>query len=300
MTTGVAALLGACAGVALFLGVVAAMPRRRSLAAMLAGLRAPSALEAIALPGESSRWVAELGRRTNAAAARLLLSSVPADLRLLGRTVDRHLGEKTLLAIVGALLVPAVTAAIALGGGVTIPFAIPLWGSVLMALGGFVLPDVGVRGDALARRRDVRHAFGSFLDLAIVNLAGGAGIEGAMTYAARSGKGPAFSLFRRALDVARIANVPPWEAFDQLGQEVDIEELSDFAAQMRLASVDGARVRQSLEAMASSLRGQLLADTEERDHHATVLMILAVALMVGGYLILLIYPQLERITAASP
>jgi len=82
---------------------------------------------------------------------------------------------------------------------------VPLWASLILMVGGFVLPDLGIRSDAARRRRDFRHALGSFLDLVVVALAGGGGVETALNDAASIGNSWAFALIRRALDGARLA-----------------------------------------------------------------------------------------------
>ena len=174
------------------------------------------------------------------------------DLAVLGRSSERHLAEKVTLAIVGLLLVPACAGLLALAG-TTLPLALPLWGSLVCGLAGFVLPDLGIHSEAEARRRDFRHALGSFLDLVVIALAGGGGVETALGDAASIGEGWAFDELRHSLDAARLARDTPWSALERLGNELGVAELGELAASVGLAGAEGAKVRASLGAKAASL-----------------------------------------------
>ena len=75
----------------------------------------------------------------------------------------------------------------------------PLWAAIILGAGGFFVPDLGIHVEAHKRRADFRHALGSFLDLVVISLAGGAGVEGALSEAAAIGQGWSFAQLRRAL-----------------------------------------------------------------------------------------------------
>ena len=132
----------------------------------------------------------------------LLPGRTRADLVVIGRTPERHLAEKVTLCLTGFLLVPAAVAVLALGGRGG-AWEVPVWMAVVLGAGGFVLPDLGVHAEASKRRADFRHALGSFLDLVVIALAGGAGVEGALAEAAGVGQGWAFGQLRQALEEAR-------------------------------------------------------------------------------------------------
>ena len=162
-------------------------------------------------------------------------------------------------------------------------------------VGGFVLPDLGIRSDAARRRRDFRHALGSFLDLVVVALAGGGGVETALGDAASIGNSWAFDLMRRALDGARLARETPWSALGRLGTELGIGELSELAASVSLAGTEGAKVRASLAAKAASLRTHELAEAETADQAATERMSLPIVMLFAGFLFFIGFPAVERV-----
>ena len=250
-------------------------------------------------PEAESGFAARLGRP----AARLLNRSgvgwlipqrVRRDLAVLDRSPERHLAEKLTLALVGLLFAPAITALLLLGGA-HLSLTVPLWASLIFMVGGFVLPDLGIRSDAARRRRDFRHALGSFLDLVVVALAGGGGVETALNDAASIGNSWAFALIRRALDGARLARETPWSALGRLGQELGIGELSELAASVSLAGTEGAKVRASLAAKAASLRTHELAEAETADQAATERMSLPIVMLFAGFLFFIGFPAVERV-----
>jgi tight adherence protein C len=216
------------------------------------------------------------------------------DLAVLERPLERHLADKATLALFGLVLAPAVAAALVVAG-IRLPLALPAWASLALVVGGFFTPDLGVRAEAAARRRGLRHALGSFLDLTVVALAGGSGVEGALTDAASVGGGLAAARLRRALAAARLRREPPWAALGRLGEELGVDELVELAASMELAGTEGARVRASLAAKAASLRAHQLAEAEADAQAATERMSLPVVLLFAGFLVFIGFPAMTRV-----
>jgi Flp pilus assembly protein TadB len=290
---------GAGAGTGLWLALRGLFPPRPPLAQVLAQLRRLPEPGPVLVPEAEGGFAARLGRPAakalgRANAAWLVPERVRRDLAVLGRSPERHLAEKVSLALFGLLLPGAVAGLLAMGGTGP-PLVLPLWASALFALAGFVVPDLGVRSDASRRRRDFRHAFSSFLDLVVISLAGGGGVETALGDAAGVGSGWAFAYLRRALDQARLARQTPWAALGRLGQELGVAELAELAASVALAGTEGAKVRASIAAKASSLRSHELADAEAADQAATERMSLPVVLLFAGFLLFLGYPAVQNV-----
>jgi len=294
-----ALLLGAGAGSGLLLIARGIAPPRPSLADSLAQLRRlpdpapivtgePDGGFAARLGGPLARLVGRARPQT------LLWSRVRRDLVVLGRSPDRHMAEKTALALVGLVLVPACATMLALAG-VTIPLPVPLWAAIILAIGGFLVPDFGIHAEAEARRRDFRHALSSFLDLVVIALAGGGGVETALADAASIGDGWAYDQLRRSLDHARLARQSPWTALDRLGVDLGVAELGELAASVGLAGTEGAKVRVSLQAKAVSLRSHQLAEAEATAQSDTERMSLPVVLLFAGFLCFIGYPAIERV-----
>lgn len=292
-----ALLTGAGVGLGCWLILRGLFPPRPPLAAVLA--RLDGRLGPAPVPvgsGADDGVAARLGWPLAAllAGTGIGLSGLRQDLALTGRTIERHLGEKVCLAVFGALLAPATAAILALGG-VALPLAVPLWASAVLSVGGFLAPDLGVRAEASARRRDFRHALGSFLDLVVIALAGGGGVEGALEDAAGIGRGWAFARLRTALAAARVRRETPWAALGRLGGEIGVPELVELAASVGLAGTEGAKVRASLAAKAESLRAHRLAEAEGEAQAATERMSLPVVLLFAGFLVFIGYPAIARV-----
>jgi len=294
-----ALLCGAGFGGGLLLIVRGLSPPRPSLAQALAQLRRLPEPAPVLTPDGEGGLAARVGRPAadalNRAGANWLIpAAVRRDLAMLGRSPERHLAEKVTLALVGLLFVPAIAALLLLGGA-HLPLVVPLWASLIFAVVGFVAPDLGIRADAARRRRDFRHALSSFLDLVVVALAGGGGVETALSDAAGVGSGWAFAYLRRTLDQARLTRQTPWAALGRLGQELGVGELSELAASVALAGTEGAKVRASLAAKAASLRTHELAEAETADQAATERMSLPVVLLFAGFLLFLGFPAVEKV-----
>jgi Flp pilus assembly protein TadB len=292
----VTAALLAGTGFALGLLAIAAglAPRRTSLADALDFLTRPRPAPVITL--DAGGWAARLGRPAAALLAGLGLpgKALRADLAILGRPPERLLAEQATAAVAGLLLVPAMTALLALGG-VSAGWQLPAGGAVLLAVAGFAAPALGVRQEAAARRAATRHALAAFLDLVVIATAGGAGTEAALTYAAATGQGPAFTQIRQALETARLTRQPPWATLGQLGTELGVTELTELAASITLAGTEGAKVRASLAAKSAAMRARQLAEAEAGAQAATERMSLPLVVLFAGFLALIGYPAIVHV-----
>ena len=294
-----ALILGAGTGLGVWLVVRGLFPSRQSLAQALAQLRrVPEAAPVLApvadggVAARAGRPIAEL--LGHMGAGWLVPGRIRQDLAVLDRSAERHLAEKVTLALTGLLLVPTFAALLTLGGA-DLSLALPLWAALVLAAVGFVVPDLGIHTDANRRRRDFRHALSSFLDLVVVALAGGGGVESALADAASIGAGWPFAYLRRALGQARLAREAPWTALSRLGEQLGVDELSELAASVALAGTEGAKVRASLAAKATSLRTHQLAEAETADQAASERMSLPVVVLFAGFLLFIGFPAVERV-----
>lgn len=277
-------------------------PPRLSLAEALA---APRRADRSAVPlhttSGNDRLLVRVGRPIARAwprdAARQLSDSVRYDLAVLERSPEQHLAEKLACALVGLLLIPFVVALLGLGG-VNVPLFLAPWPAILLALAGFFVPDLAARSEAAKRRRDLRRSLSAFIDLTVVALAGGSGVEGALQSAAEVGDGPAFRSIRHALDSARLTREAPWTALERLGRDMGVPELEEAAASVGLSGKEGARVRQSLAARAASLRSHRRADAEAEADMATQRMTVTMILLLIGFLAFVLFPAYVRVFAS--
>lgn len=224
----------------------------------------------------------------------LRLDQLEPDLRLVGRTLEQHLAQKVVLAFFG-LSLPTLISIVWAVGGVSVPLTFPAALGLGLGVFFFFAPDISLRSETEERRKAFRQALGSFLDLVVISLAGGAGVESALRDAAAVGRGWAFAQLRNALEVTALTGETPWAALARLGEELRVTELVELSASVSLAGTEGARVRDSLAVKASSLRDHALAQAEADAQAATEKMALPVVLLFLGFLILIGYPAVDTV-----
>jgi tight adherence protein C len=296
-------LLGGLAGLGLFLLGYALYPPRPGLARQLAAFDA-------ARRGGNGRWpapgrAADTGLRAQLGAwlERLCAQqgfefpSVRANLSLTGSSVEIFLATKVLLGVSGLLLGPALALLAGLAG-IRVPALIGVWLGVVIGAVFFFLPDLELKQKATARRRDFRHAIGSFLDLVAMNLSGGRGVPEALMAAADVGTGWAFWRIRDTLAAARMTGLTPWQALGDLGEETRVDELRDLGASLSLVAEDGAKVRESLVARAATMRRRELADLQGQAGERSQSMLVAQLMLCAGFLLFLVFPVVGVLLSA--
>ncbi|GAB3474241.1 type II secretion system F family protein [Amycolatopsis cihanbeyliensis] len=290
-----ALLWGAGLGVGLWALVVYLFPPRPPLRALVDRLHATPAPPPI-LAADSDGWALRVGKPfvKPLAALGLPTRKLRNDLAVTGKSIEHHLAEKATLALTG-LLLPILMELLLVVADVSLGWEVPAVASLVFALGGFLLPDLSVRQEAERRRSTFRHALAAYLNLIRVLLAGGAGVDGALSDAVGIGKGWAFQQLRRALVTAKLTRTTPWSTLGQLGTELDVHQLSELAASVSLAGTEGARVRASLAAKAAALRTRELTDAEGEAQAATERMSLPVVMLFGGFLVFIGFPALAQV-----
>ena len=106
---------------------------------------------------------------------------------------------------------------------------------------------------------------------------------------------PAMARIRDALAAARLRGETPWAAMGRLGETLRIDELRDLSAALALVAEDGAKIRESLSARATSMRRRELADAEGRAGENSESMLVAQLVIAIGFIVFLVYPALSGI-----
>ena len=294
-------VLGMCAGLGL-VGVGAGLRRTRpSLESVLASLERPPGLGRVTPPGIRTGPVGvTVGR---AVAAQVLegrwstsswVASILADLDVAG--VDPAAFATRLVVVAGAgALGPFVLWLAVAAVGLAPPAGIALLGAVVAVPSGEVLSVTGLARRARERRRHVVVVTSSFVDLVVLGLAGGVGIDGALHAAAQVSPDWASRRIGTALAAAREGGTTPWAALEELGRRLRVPQLVELATTVQLAGTEGARVRQALAARATSLRRHEQADAESAANAMTERLFLPGALLLVGFLLFVGYPAVHRI-----
>ena len=214
-------------------------------------------------------------------------------LRLVGRSVDTHVGYLVFAAL-GGLVVPVLLLGMLQALGLV---SLGIWIPVALAIACAVVSAAVVHSTTMAASAevalDLRHQLGAYLDMVTMLLAGNTGYEGALDQAARAGDGLLFRELRRAMREAGTTGQSLVRALERVADDYGIVELEQVAATASLSAAEGAPVARSLAAKCSTLRSTLAAEQEAdarvRNDKVTPPLV-AMALL---FMALIIYPALN-------
>jgi tight adherence protein C len=298
----VVVLLAACTGAAV-VGVGYGLSRRRmSLDEVFDSW--DSAVPAGPAGPKSERREASIGDRLGGPIVARVLASRWADHRWVLRarsdlaitgTAPEEFASRIVVLVGCCALVPLVLWLLATLAGLGLPTAAAALCVVVGVPTAIALPIAGLIRRATDRRRHFRIVIGSFIDLMVLSLAGGVGIDGALHTASQVSTDWAVQRMGRTLLTARDSGAAPWEALEALGRELLVPELVELATTVQLAGTEGARIRDSLTARAASLRRHEQADAESAANAMTERLFLPGGLLLLGFLVFIGYPALQRI-----
>jgi len=221
-------------------------------------------------------------------------AQVRSDLEITGTTAEEFISRTIVVAgccALGPLMLWLLVNLI----GVELPTAVAAAGIVVGAPAAVALSLAGLLRRADDRRRHFRVVIGSFVDLVVLSLAGGVGIDGALHSASQVSTDWAAQRINRTLLAARDGGAAPWEALAELGRALRVTELVELATTVQLAGTEGARIRDSLTARAASLRRHEQADAESAANAMTERLFLPGALLLLGFLLFIGFPAFQRI-----
>lgn len=297
MTALAVMVAGAGIGLGVAIGIRALFPRPVPLSKALADLQRPRhhliGLD-IAQVGMAER-IGQMVVGTIESTGLTDVGRLQRRLRALGKPLEAHAFEKLLGAIAG-LAIPIVLSVALAAAGISVSPGVTVLLAIGLSVAGFMYPDLGLSEQIQRRRRDFRHSLSAYLDLVTIILAGGGGLETALQTAADLGDGWAFTEIRTALRTARLTSRTPWEVFDDLGEELGVDELRELAAAAHLAGDQGARIRASLAAKADSMRANQTAAIEAQAEAATEKMLLPVVTMVVGMILFIGFGVVQAIS----
>ena len=213
-------------------------------------------------------------------------------LRLIGRSLDTHVGMLAAVAVVGLATPSLVVAVLGLAGLVSSTLALPAIVSVTTA----ALAPAIVHADAMAKaadvRIDVRYQISAYLDMVTMLLAGNTGHEGALQQAAAAGDGLLFRQLRRRMREVGTTGQSLVDALTLVADDYDLVELRQVAATTALSASQGAPVATTLAAKCSTLRGTIAAEQEAEARVRTDKVTPPLVGMALLFMALIIYPAL--------
>ncbi|MGW3952878.1 type II secretion system F family protein [Streptomyces sp. NPDC004752] len=295
-------LFGALFGAGATALVYGLRPPRPALADVLTALNAPvPPVDARAGGADDGEWATRLGRRAVPVVRALGFptASLRADLTVCGTDEEHHLAGKAVCAIAGLLAPWMAVLLLRLGVNVEAGWWMPLAGSLALAAVLFFAPDLNVRQQAARRRREMRHTLSLVLDLTVIALAGGAGIQQALAQAVAAPQGWAAGRLRHALHVAQLTRTSPWPHLGELGRHLTVADLTELSSTLSLAGSEGAKIRGSLAAKARAMRRRRISEADGAAQAATERMSLPVVGLFAAFLLLIGYPALAHVMSIT-
>lgn len=295
-------LLGALFGAGATAVVYGLRSPRPALADVLAALNAPP--QPVDYPAGEARdteWATRLGRRAVPLVRALGFptDSLRADLAVCGTDEEQHLAGKAVCATAGLVAPWAAVLLLQVGAGIEAGWWMPLAGSLALAVVLFFAPDLSVRQQAARRRRGMRHTLSLVLDLTVIALAGGAGVQHALAGAVATPEGWAAGKLRHALHLAELTRTSPWSHLGDLGRQLAVQDLTELASTLDLAGSEGAKIRGSLAAKARAMRRRRISEADGAAQAATERMSLPVVGLFAAFLLLIGYPALAHVMSIT-
>ncbi|MFC8846728.1 MULTISPECIES: type II secretion system F family protein [unclassified Micromonospora] len=275
---------GAAVGLGLFLVVREALPAAPALGPALRRLHQPPGTGR-ATTGRRLDWIGGFAR---------WLRPPHRQLALLDRTPEQYALSLLLSALVG-LVTPTFVGAVLFLGGVSVPLAVPLLGSLGMAFAAALVAHRSVLTRADAARDEFRQAVCTYLDLVALQLSAAHGPVQALERAAAVCDGWVFDRIRESLRIAQMQMHSPWDELRELADRIGIPELGDVGAIMRSSGSEGAQVHETLRSRADSLRDQIRTDNLARAEGVTSRLDIPGSLLVFVLLGFAVYPFLARL-----
>lgn len=214
-------------------------------------------------------------------------------LALRGRSVSDFFAEKAVWVMFGLAAPLLYAAARTLMGGplALMPFGLSVAGAVI----GYFVPDLLLRRSATAARDGASEALFMFFDLVILERLASQSVTHALHSAASVSEATIFVRIRRALDRARLEQVPPWYELRRLAAELELPAIADMADVLKLDEQGAAlaeplrvRVRELRDAQLTHAKQEAQVQTERMTLWATLpVMIFGITFLIPPLLLML-------------
>ena len=180
----------------------------------------------------------------------------------------------TLSRLVGVILFPGLFFLLASLGNSELTFVkIYIYGS-LLALAGYYIPALLVTARADRRREEIVNGFPDCLDLLLVCVEAGLGLESALDRVGREmiNSHPLVAALLSQATLQMRAGSPREEALRRMGQDSGVDEIKSFATLLIQSDRLGTSVAQTLRVYSAEMREKRRMRAEEKAHRLPVLI----------------------------
>ena len=220
------------------------------------------------------------------------------DLRVLRKPVAQFYGEKIVFAFAGLVAGPILAYLIGHIGFIHLGISFPVIASLVAAAGMFFLPNYNAIDDAKKYREEFTKALIPYYEFVATERLQGSGTSQALVRACSPELTQhwAFARIRERLVRAELGTATPWEALNDLAEELSVPELADLADICRISGESGTRIYSHLRARASQMRSALLSKEVAKSNAVSERMYVPGGLLGVTFMLILIAPTLLRIT----
>jgi tight adherence protein C len=201
--------------------------------------------------GRIARRITPIGMRDRIA-RQLVLAGNPA-----GWDAEKVAATKIFGCIGGGVLGVALALLAGLKG------FLPWGGGAFFAAFGYLVPGAGLGQKAVGRQEAIRLAMPDTMDLLTISVEAGLGFDAALAHVTRNVPGPLSDEISRMLQEIQLG-VPRQQAFRQLGERTDVDELRAFVLAMVQADIFGISIAKVLRAQSKELRTKRRQRAEEK------------------------------------
>lgn len=190
-----------------------------------------------------------------------------------GWTAERIVSFKIILGIAGVV------------GGIAVASLLPISGTlsiivvVVFTLLGYTVPSAQISARASKRQKDIRRSLSDTMDLLTISVEAGLGFDAALAHVVRNVPGALSEEIARLLQEMQIG-VGRADAFRNLGERTEVQELDGFVLSMIQADKFGVSIANVLRAQSKDLRQKRRQRAEEQAQKVPVKLLFPMIFMI--------------------
>ncbi|WP_419838285.1 type II secretion system F family protein [Candidatus Poriferisodalis sp.] len=224
--------------------------------------------------------------------AKQLLSQ---DAAMMGRPLEVHALVKLGGLVGGGIVMILIAVMASLALSISVPPMLTVAFAAGGALLGWWLPDSILKTEANKERERFKESAEAWLELVAQLVTAGSDATAALHTASGYSSQPAFAAIRNALTEASALGEPPWIGLRRLSETRRLRFMEPFIASLELAGTTGAGSRQAIVSQVEAARSKSLAAADAAAASASEKMGGPLALIGGGFMLLMAYPPLAGI-----
>lgn len=223
------------------------------------------------------------------------------DLSLLNKDPGLHTKHKVLAGVFGVLI------GVAIGIGIMqidIDLSVPsvvitILLGILFGLGGFIMPDLQIKGEATKARKEFEILTVAWLELVTPLIAAGRDVTTAFLEATSLGLAWPFQLLGQYMNEARRLGRPIWVGLRNLIHDKGLKNLEQLASSMELSQRSGAEIRHTVVSQVQAYRERAHQEAVVKSEFSGERFGAPLALTLAAFMVLIGFPAVATLTSFS-